>query len=102
MQAGKVQGTPHVLNTPGKLALYNNLTPKNWVCEPAMPYGQSSGDAYLDLALKIDKAVKQARPDGWRGIQAKEMMIKQAMYKVLDDEAEVDRLFPIIVAQQEY
>jgi len=102
VQAGKVQGTPQVLNTPGKLALYNNLTPKNSVCEPAMPYGQSSGDAYLDLALKIDKAVKQARPDGWRGIQAKEMMIKQAMYKVLDDEEEVDRLFPIIVAQQEY
>ncbi|MNG23755.1 hypothetical protein D3C84_1083950 [compost metagenome] len=67
-----------------------------------MPYGQSSGDAYLDLALKIDKAVKQARPDAWRGIQAKEMMIKQAMYKVLDDEDAVERLFPIIVAQQEY
>jgi len=102
VQAGKMQGTPKVLNTPGKLALYNNLTPKNSVCEPAMPYGQSSGDAYLDLALKIDKAVKQARPDAWRGIQAKEMMIKQAMYKVLDDEDAVERLFPIIVAQQEY
>jgi type I restriction enzyme R subunit len=102
VQAGKVQGTPQVLNTPGKLALYNNLTPKNSVGEPAMPYGQSSENAYLDLALKIDKAVKQARPDGWRGIQAKEMMIKQAMYKVLDDEEEVDRLFQIIFAQQEY
>ncbi|NWN46267.1 type I restriction endonuclease subunit R [Pseudomonas protegens] len=102
VQAGKPQGTPQMLNTPGKLALYNNLMPENSVRELARSYGQSSGDAYLDLALKIDKAVKQARPDGWRGIQAKEMMIKQAMYKVLDDEEEVDRLFPIIVAQQEY
>lgn len=30
------------------------------------------------------------------------MMVKQAMHKVLDDEDEVERLFPIIVAQQEY
>ncbi|MNJ56733.1 hypothetical protein D3C77_522930 [compost metagenome] len=67
-----------------------------------MPYGQSTGDAVLDLALKIDKAVKQARPDGWRGVQAKEMMVKQAMHKVLNNEEEVERLFPIIVAQQEY
>lgn len=103
VQAGGMgQGKPQALNTPGKLALYNNLTPKNSVCEPAMPYGQSSGDAVLDLALKIDKAVKQARPDGWRGVQAKEMMVKQAMHNVLNNVEEVERLFPIIVAQQEY
>lgn len=103
VQAGGMgQGKPQALNTPGKLALYNNLTPKNSVGEPAMPYGQSSGDAVLDLALKIDKAVKQARPDGWRGVQAKEMMVKQAMHNVLNNVEEVERLFPIIVAQQEY
>ncbi|MBI6553610.1 HsdR family type I site-specific deoxyribonuclease [Pseudomonas veronii] len=103
VQAGGMgQGKPQALNTPGKLALYNNLTPKNSVCEPAMRYGQSSGDAVLDLALKIDKAVKQARPDGWRGVQAKEMMVKQAMHNVLNNVEEVERLFPIIVAQQEY
>jgi type I restriction enzyme R subunit len=67
-----------------------------------MPYGQSGGDAVLDLALKIDKAVKQVRPDGWRGVQAKEMMVKQAMYGVLNAVEEVERLFPIIVAHQEY
>ncbi|AZD85466.1 Type I restriction-modification system, restriction subunit R [Pseudomonas chlororaphis subsp. aureofaciens] len=102
VQAGKSKDTPEVLNTPGKLALYNNLTPKNSVFEPEMPYGQSTGDTVLDLALKIDIAVKQARPDGWRGVQAKEMMVKQAMHKVLNNEEEVERLFPIIVAQQEY
>ncbi len=102
VQAGKSKDTPETLNTPGKLALYNNLTPKNSMSEPAMPYGQSTGDAVLDLVMKIDKAVKQARPDGWRGVQAKEMMVKQAMHKVLNNEEEVERLFPIIVAQQEY
>lgn len=102
VQAGKAEDTPDTLNTPGKLALYNNLTPQNTVAEPATPYGPSTGDAVLDLALKIDNAVKQARPDGWRGIQAREMMVKQAMYKVLNSVEEVERLFPIIVAQQEY
>lgn len=102
VQGGKSNDTPQALNTPGKLALYNNLIPKNSVFEPAIPYGQSSGDRFLDLALKIDTAVRQARPDGWRGVQAREMIVKQAMHKVLDDEDEVERLFPIIVAQQEY
>ncbi len=102
VHAGKAQGTPQALNSLGKLALYNNLIPKNTVSEPATPYGASSGDAVLDLALKIDSAVKQARPDGWRGVQAKEMIVKQAMYNVLSNVEEVERLFPIIVAQQEY
>lgn len=102
VHAGKAQGTPQALNTLGKLALYNNLIPKNTLCEPATPYGPSSGDAVLDLALKIDSAIKQARPDGWRGVQAKEMIVKQAMHNVLNNVQEVERLFPIIVAQKEY
>jgi type I restriction enzyme R subunit len=102
VQVGKAENTSDTLNTAGKLALYNNLIPKNAVSEPAMPYGQFTGDAVLDLALKIDNAVKQSRPDGWRGVQAREMMVKQAMYKVLNSEEEVERLFPIIVAHREY
>lgn len=102
VQVGKAENTPDTLNTSGKLALYNNLLPKNSVSAPAVPYGQFSGDAVLDLVLKIDNAVKQARPDGWRGVQAREMMVKQAMYKVLNSEEEVERLFPIIVAHREY
>lgn len=102
VHAGKAQGTPQALNTLGKLALYNNLIPNNTLCEPATPYGPSSGDAVLDLALKIDSAIKQARPDGWRGVQAKEMIVKQAMHNVLNNVQEVERLFPIIVAQKEY
>jgi type I restriction enzyme, R subunit len=83
--AGKADDTPVRLDTPGKLALYNNL-------------GQNEA-----LALKIDEAVRQSRPDGWRGIQTRENMIKGALLPLLDnDVAEVERIFLIIKAQREY
>jgi type I restriction enzyme R subunit len=46
--------------------------------------------------------VRQIRPDGWRGIQAKEQVIKAALYGLLQDAAEVERLFAVLVAQPEY
>ncbi|MCX7174948.1 MAG: HsdR family type I site-specific deoxyribonuclease [Proteobacteria bacterium] len=103
VQAGKAADAPEQLNTPGKLALYNNL--KGHVAarkakEPDAQYGDK--DAVLDLALCIDEAVKQKRPDGWRGVLAKEQLVKQALYEVLKDIDEVNRLFPIIFAQREY
>lgn len=101
VQAGKAEDTPPALNTAGKLALYNNLG-QNETAETRAPYGAPAENAVLELALKLDSAVKQARPDGWRGVQAKEMMVKQAMYQVLNSVEEVERLFPVIVAQQEY
>ena len=52
--------------------------------------------------MKIDVAVKHARPDGWRGVQAREQVIKAALYQILKDPAEVERLFLIIKAQREY
>ena len=54
------------------------------------------------LALKIDETVRRTRPDGWRGIQAREQVIKAGLYGVLQDEAEVERIFLIIKAQTEY
>lgn len=76
--------TPAELDSPGKRALWSNL------------------DGNLDLALRIDRTVRQVRPDGWRGVQAKENLIKAALYGVLQDFAEVDRLFAVLVAQPEY
>jgi len=72
------------LNTPGKRALYNNL-------------GQNE-----ELALRIDKAIKDKRPDAWRGIQSREQIVKSAIYEVIQDKDEVERIFPIIKAQKEY
>ncbi len=50
----------------------------------------------------IDETVRETRPDGWRGVQTREQVIKRALYGVLQDEAEVERIFLIIEAQKEY
>jgi type I restriction enzyme R subunit len=46
--------------------------------------------------------VRQVRPDGWRGVQAKEQVIKAALFGLLQDAAEVERVFQVLVAQPEY
>ena len=84
VEAGQAEDTPEQLNTPGRRALYNNLKQKE------------------DLAIKIDEVVKQVRPDGWRGIQTREQVIKKAIYDVLQDKNEVERIFLIIKQQREY
>ena len=56
----------------------------------------------LNLAITIDETVKRTRPDGWRGVQARERVIKAALYGILKNEAEVERTFLIIKQQKEY
>ncbi|MGQ0601044.1 MAG: type I restriction endonuclease subunit R [Anaerolineales bacterium] len=106
VEAGQSDDTPKTLDTPGKRALYNNLKQPQLkegarVADEAGIY-QVAGDAALTLALEIDAAVRKTRPDGWRGVQARERVIKAALYGVLQDEAEVERIFLIIKAQTEY
>ena len=84
VDVGQAEGTPETLDTPGKRALFNNLSKNE------------------DLALRIDDAVKKVRPDSWRGVQAREQVVKAALYGVLQDVAEVERVFLIIKAQAEY
>jgi type I restriction enzyme R subunit len=84
VEAGQADETPETLNTPGRRALYNNLNQNE------------------ELAIRIDGVVKQVRPDGWRGIQAREQVIKAALYRVLQDVDEVERVFLIIKQQKEY
>jgi type I restriction enzyme R subunit len=84
LQQKTADTTPSELDSPGRRALWNNL----------------NGD--LDLALRLDRTVRQVRPDGWRGIQAKEQVIKAALFGLLQDAAEVERLFAVLVAQPEY
>ena len=85
MQTGKGDDTPEKLNTPGKRALYNNLSQNE------------------ELALKIDQTVRHVRPNAFRGSQAKENVIKAALLPLLgNNPAEVERVFLIIKAQTEY
>ena len=72
------------IDTPARRALYNNLNHDR------------------DLALKVDEAIRQNRPDSWRGVQAREMVIKRALYDVLRDEDQVERIFLIVKQQWEY
>lgn len=84
VESGQADDTPERLNTPGRRALYNNLNQNE------------------EMAIKIDEVVKQVRPDGWRGIQAREQVIKGAIHDILKengllhDEAEVERIFLVI------
>ena len=54
------------------------------------------------LAIKIDEAVLRKRMADWRGDRPKENIIKAELYKILNDENEVERIFPIIKQQNEY
>ena len=54
------------------------------------------------MALSIDQTVKAIRPDGWRGNPAKENTIKAALYALLQDADQVERIFLILKAQGEY
>ena len=85
VQTGQGETMPEQLNTPGRRALYNNL-------------GEDE-----ELAIKLHDAVKRVRSDAWRGHQARENEIKQALLPLLsNDPAEVERIFLIIKQQQEY
>ena len=76
---------PVQLNTPGKRALFNNL----------------SGNE--DLALKIDAEVRNVCPADWRGNVPRENIIKQALLPLLDNnQDEVERIFLIIKHQRKY
>ena len=109
VEVGLAEDTPEQLkNSPALRALYNNLkkageTPAlaDRVAEAPEEYEVSS-DPVLKKAIEIDAAVKQVRPDGWRGVQAREQVIKAALYASLQDEAEVEQIFLIIKAQGEY
>jgi type I restriction enzyme R subunit len=85
VQAGETDDTPKTLDTRGKRALYNNL-------------GQNEA-----LALRLDETVRRVRPNAFRGNQAKENVIKRAIFPLLgNDRDEVERIFLIIKAQLEY
>jgi type I restriction enzyme R subunit len=109
VERGHADDTPEPLKrSPGLRALYNNLKLGGGVSVSMHPVGEppngytASGDPVLDLAVRLDAEIRRVRPDGWRGIQAREQVIKAALYALLKNEAEVERIFPIIKAQGEY
>jgi type I restriction enzyme R subunit len=103
VQEGKTDETPEVLKTHAQRALYNNL-------------GKDD-----KLAILVDNAIRMSKRDDFRGNLAKEREIKFAIYNVLIGyskdtssimlgdppvgygiEQTVERIFKIIVEQNEY
>ena len=107
VEAGLADDTPEPLKRSAALrALFNNLKQNEHaitrMAEKRGEYGVGR-DPVLDLALRIDETIRNKRPDGWRGIQTRENVIKAALLPLLDnDVAEVERIFLIIKAQREY
>ena len=52
--------------------------------------------------LKLHRAIVKARQDGFRNNPSKENRIKRALYQLLNDEDEVERIYQIVVEQEEY
>ena len=55
-----------------------------------------------DIAIKIHFAVMKVKQPSFRGDQAKENRIKREIFKILNDNSEVERVFKIISKQEEY
>jgi type I restriction enzyme R subunit len=105
VEAGLADDAPEPLKrSPALRAVYNNLkmtAGANVATEPSGNY-KVGGDGKLKLALRIDESIRRVRPDEWRGVQPREQVIKAELYRILKDEAEVERIFLIVKAQREY
>ncbi|MEI6777608.1 MAG: type I restriction endonuclease [Chloroflexales bacterium] len=96
-------------HSPGMRAIYNNVRKESGktdvagtiVAEERATFSVVDHTA-LQLAVTIDEAVKRVRPDGWRDVQSREQVIKRALYDIVQDVADVERIFLIIKAQKEY
>jgi type I restriction enzyme R subunit len=69
------------------------------VAEPHVEYG----DARVDLALAIDQVMRERAPAGWKGDQAREAQVLNALFPLLHRNREATRaLFDLIKNQPGY
>ncbi|MCK6487674.1 MAG: HsdR family type I site-specific deoxyribonuclease [Planctomycetes bacterium] len=98
VQDGQTDATPEVLKkNPGLRAIYNALLASRAAEERAGYDGED--DPVLLLAQRLDARLRQGAPNGWRGVKAKELIVQGLIFAVVQDHVQVERLFPIIVAQ---
>ena len=87
--------------------IYNNL-PQILSAAPAGTLGMAElladyGDGLVKLALKIDRIMHEQAPAGWKGDQAKEAQVLNALFPILDRNREATlALFEIIKNQPGY
>jgi len=107
VHAGQSDDTPEALKrSPGLRALYNLVAATqalaNRAAEEAPTYVAADADPSLVTAQRIDERLRVRAPNGWRGVQPKEQVVKALIYEVVPDTALVERLFSVIKAQAEY
>jgi type I restriction enzyme R subunit len=107
VHSGQDEAIPEPLRrSPAIRALYNNLKDSAAIKDLALAEEPEASntiyDPVIQLAQKLDTVIRRAKPDDWRGVQPRELVIKHAMYGVLKDAAEVERLFLIVKQQSEY
>lgn len=92
------------------IELAKNITnPEDNIRYPALIRSSSALRAFYDncgedehLAISIHNAVIGAKLDGFRNNPVKENRIKAALYKILCDDEEVERVYKIVIEQEEY
>ncbi len=109
MHTGTADDTPEPLKkSPALRALYNQLERElaaqtgNAVAEPKAANAEEYSSSALYLAQQVDEAIRAGKPDAWRGVRTKELIIKRLIHEVIADAKMVERLFPIVCAQKEY
>jgi len=84
VQLGIKPTTPDTMRTPALRALFNNL------------------DKNEELALILHGNIMEHKPNGWRGIDTREKTVKKAIYSILGNVDETERIFEIVKKQAEY
>jgi type I restriction enzyme, R subunit len=102
------EGVPAALHgRPGATAIYNNLpralaggrASADFVAEPSAEYG----DQRVRLALEIDRAMRERAPAGWKGDQAREAQVLNALFPLLNRDREATlALFELVKNQPGY
>lgn len=93
-------GVPSMLHGNSEATvLYNNL--------PSIPAATfrypTPEEALAAFALKLDRAVRESAPAGWKGDQAREAPVKNALYPLLDrDPIATQAVFEIVKNQPGY
>jgi type I restriction enzyme R subunit len=84
VQEGKTSDTPKELDSPAKVVLYHHFRED------------------VSKAIMVHEAIVEYTPNGWKGDSAKENIIKEQIYKVLNDFDDTVKVFEVIKEQNEY
>jgi type I restriction enzyme R subunit len=93
-------GLPSVLHgRPEAIVLFNNLGSINGATFEC----PADAEARAELALQIDLAVRESAPAGWRGDQAREAQVLNALFPILGrDRESTQAVFEIVKHQPAY